>query len=170
MAIADSKSVQGEADDGPRLALADLVLLRIASGGATRAQLQKDLSSLVAPKISGTAFRRAAELAIGQFNAQNIILEAKGRLSLTATGLRNAQSLLGWDNVGDAPWLEVRNGPLNVEPQPNGPLLVTGNLEIVSGTGRTVNKVTKTWLCRCGQSKNKPYCDSSHKAAGFVAD
>lgn len=66
--------------------------------------------------------------------------------------------------------LEVRNGPVDVQPQPNGPLKVTGNLEIVSGTGRTVNKVTKTWLCRCGQSKNKPYCDSSHKAAGFVAD
>lgn len=66
--------------------------------------------------------------------------------------------------------LEVRNGPVNVQPQPNGSLLVTGNLEIVSGTGRTINKVTKTWLCRCGQSKNKPYCDSSHKVAGFVAD
>lgn len=66
--------------------------------------------------------------------------------------------------------LEARNGPVNVQPQPNGPLLVTGNLEIVSGTGHTVNKVTRTWLCRCGQSKNKPYCDSSHKAAGFLAD
>lgn len=66
--------------------------------------------------------------------------------------------------------LEVRNGPLNVQPQPNGPLMVVGNLEIVSGTGRTVNKVTKTFLCRCGESKNKPYCDGSHKAAGFVAD
>jgi CDGSH-type Zn-finger protein/uncharacterized Fe-S cluster protein YjdI len=66
--------------------------------------------------------------------------------------------------------LEVRNGPVDVQPQPNGPLKLTGNLEIVSGTGRTVNKVTKTLLCRCGQSKNKPYCDSSHKAAGFVAD
>jgi len=66
--------------------------------------------------------------------------------------------------------LEVRNGPLNVQPQPNGPLLVTGNLEVVTGTGHTVNKVTRTWLCRCGQSKNKPYCDGSHKAAGFLAD
>lgn len=66
--------------------------------------------------------------------------------------------------------LEVRNGPLNVQPLPNGPLQVTGNLEVVTGTGRTVNKVTKTWLCRCGQSKTKPYCDGSHTAAGFQAD
>ncbi len=66
--------------------------------------------------------------------------------------------------------LEARNGPVNVEPQPNGSLKVTGNLEVVTGTGRTINKVTQAWLCRCGQSKNKPYCDGSHKAAGFVAE
>jgi CDGSH-type Zn-finger protein/uncharacterized Fe-S cluster protein YjdI len=66
--------------------------------------------------------------------------------------------------------LEVRNGSLNVEPTPNGSLKVTGNLEVVSGTGRTVNKVTQVWLCRCGQSQNKPYCDGSHKPAGFVAE
>lgn len=66
--------------------------------------------------------------------------------------------------------LEVRNGPVNVQPLANGPLMVAGNLEIVSGTGRTTDKVTKVFLCRCGHSKNKPYCDGSHKAAGFVAD
>ncbi len=66
--------------------------------------------------------------------------------------------------------LEVRNGPVRIDPQTNGSLKLTGNLEIISGTGRTVNKVTQVWLCRCGQSQNKPYCDGSHKAAGFVAD
>ena len=65
--------------------------------------------------------------------------------------------------------LAERNGPLDVQARPNGPLRMVGNLEIVSGTGRTCNKVTETYLCRCGQSKNKPYCDGSHKAAGFVA-
>lgn len=66
--------------------------------------------------------------------------------------------------------LAVRNGPVDVSPQPNGPLKVVGNLEVVSGTGHTINKVTQTFLCRCGHSQNKPYCDGSHKAAAFVAD
>jgi len=66
--------------------------------------------------------------------------------------------------------LAVRNGPVNVLPIPDGPLRVIGNLEVVTGTGRTCNKVSETYLCRCGQSKNKPYCDGSHKAAGFKAE
>jgi CDGSH-type Zn-finger protein len=59
---------------------------------------------------------------------------------------------------------------VEVFPNPNGSLKVTGNLEVVSGTGRTVNRVTQVWLCRCGQSANKPYCDGSHKRVGFVAE
>lgn len=66
--------------------------------------------------------------------------------------------------------LAVRNGPLAVEPQLDGPLKVTGNLEITSGTGRTIARVTETWLCRCGGSANKPYCDGTHRKIGFKGD
>jgi CDGSH-type Zn-finger protein/uncharacterized Fe-S cluster protein YjdI len=66
--------------------------------------------------------------------------------------------------------LATRDGPVAVDPTLNGPLHVTGACEIVSGTGRTINRVTDTWLCRCGQSKNKPYCDGSHRAAGFRSE
>lgn len=60
--------------------------------------------------------------------------------------------------------------PLCVTPTRNGPLEVQGNMEVISGTGRTVARLTKTWLCRCGGSKKKPYCDGSHCAIGFTAD
>lgn len=66
--------------------------------------------------------------------------------------------------------LAVRDGPVNVAPVANGPLHVVGSLEVVSGTGRTCNKVSEAYLCRCGQSKNKPYCDGSHKTADFKAE
>jgi len=64
--------------------------------------------------------------------------------------------------------LAVRGGALTVTPAPNGPLRVQGPLEIVTGTGRTILRTTETYLCRCGASANKPYCDGSHKKIGFV--
>jgi CDGSH-type Zn-finger protein/uncharacterized Fe-S cluster protein YjdI len=66
--------------------------------------------------------------------------------------------------------LGARDGRLTVTPLKNGPLQLDGNLEIVSGTGRTLNRVTQTYLCRCGASGNKPYCDGSHRKIGFAAD
>jgi CDGSH-type Zn-finger protein/uncharacterized Fe-S cluster protein YjdI len=69
--------------------------------------------------------------------------------------------------VKDSQPLPRRDGPLVIEPVSDGPLHVLGSLEIVTGTGKTINRTTECWLCRCGQSRNKPYCDGSHKAAGF---
>ncbi len=66
--------------------------------------------------------------------------------------------------------LAARAGVLTVSPQKNGPLQVEGNLEICSGTGRTIDRVEKTWLCRCGHSQNKPFCDGTHRKIGFVAE
>ncbi len=66
--------------------------------------------------------------------------------------------------------LELRNGRVNITPKLNGPLLISGNLEVVSGTGRTINRVTKTVLCRCGNSANKPYCDGAHTRVGFKSE
>jgi CDGSH-type Zn-finger protein/uncharacterized Fe-S cluster protein YjdI len=65
--------------------------------------------------------------------------------------------------------LPVRDGPLDVTPLKDGPLRVEGNLEMCAGTGRTVARVTQAALCRCGHSRNKPFCDRSHVAAGFTA-
>lgn len=65
--------------------------------------------------------------------------------------------------------LPQRNGTLLVDPVSDGPLHVTGPLEVVSGTGRTLLRTTEAWLCRCGHSANKPYCDGSHTKVGFVS-
>jgi CDGSH-type Zn-finger protein len=73
--------------------------------------------------------------------------------------------------VGDAgPGLQAEGGPLTIVPQQNGNLAVDGNLTIVSGAGREAWRGTKTELCRCGQSKDKPFCDFSHVEAGFEAE
>ena len=51
----------------------------------------------------------------------------------------------------------------------NGSLRVEGDLEIVDQDGKTFGLAgrTKLSLCRCGQSANKPFCDSAHKACAF---
>ncbi len=49
----------------------------------------------------------------------------------------------------------------------NGPLECRGEIEIVTVDGVLVAKETEAWLCRCGQSANKPYCDGSHKKVEF---
>jgi CDGSH-type Zn-finger protein/ferredoxin len=49
----------------------------------------------------------------------------------------------------------------------NGPYAITGGVELMSvefGDGASKEHYT---LCRCGASKNKPFCDGSHWAVGF---
>jgi CDGSH-type Zn-finger protein len=69
--------------------------------------------------------------------------------------------------TGKAEMLPVRDGTLAVDPQIDGPLKVRGNMEIISGTGRVVARLTSTTLCRCGASNTKPFCDGSHARVGF---
>ena len=76
----------------------------------------------------------------------------------------------GEPESGEAETLSIKNGPLTVTPTKNGPLHVQGALEICSASGRTITRTMETWLCRCGHSQNKPFCDGSHNAAGFEAE
>ena len=66
--------------------------------------------------------------------------------------------------------LEEQGGRLTIKSVVNGPLLLSGNFAIVAGSGRIAWQGKQAALCRCGHSKNKPFCDGSHKDAGFEAD
>ena len=46
--------------------------------------------------------------------------------------------------------------------------MVEGNLEVFADDGTLITKDAKIWLCRCGLSANKPFCDGSHNKAGFA--
>ncbi len=78
-------------------------------------------------------------------------------------------SATGEPPTGQADMLAVRNGPLSIDPEVDGPLRVRGNLEITSGTGRVVARVEQARLCRCGGSATKPFCDGTHARIGFRA-
>ena len=62
---------------------------------------------------------------------------------------------------------------VTIRMRPNGPLVVEGPVTIVDSQGNrfpiSPDKPAVA-LCRCGQSKNKPFCDGSHKGCEFVSD
>jgi len=49
----------------------------------------------------------------------------------------------------------------------NGPLLVSGTLKVILVDGTEEIKKRSTAFCRCGASKNKPYCDGTHNRINF---
>ncbi len=49
----------------------------------------------------------------------------------------------------------------------NGPLHITGMLELRNDKGKLIEKNNELYLCRCGHSNNKPYCDGQHKEIMF---
>jgi CDGSH-type Zn-finger protein len=49
----------------------------------------------------------------------------------------------------------------------NGPLEITGNFRIADSRGRIIENEGPVYLCRCGGSRNKPYCDGTHRRKGF---
>jgi uncharacterized Fe-S cluster protein YjdI/CDGSH-type Zn-finger protein len=63
---------------------------------------------------------------------------------------------------------EDPEGPTTVTPVRDGPLLVTGKIEVRREDG-TVETLPRASLCRCGQSLHKPFCDNQHLATGFRA-
>ncbi|MGH7598395.1 MAG: CDGSH iron-sulfur domain-containing protein [bacterium] len=50
---------------------------------------------------------------------------------------------------------------------PNGPLYLRGDILLTSPDGSIMLEDTRVALCRCGASKNKPFCDGSHTRVGF---
>ena len=49
----------------------------------------------------------------------------------------------------------------------NGPLVVSGDFKLLLPSGEEQEVTRKTFFCRCGQSKNKPYCDGAHAGIKF---
>ena len=59
---------------------------------------------------------------------------------------------------------------VKIQVKKNGSVRVTGTVDFVDAEGNVLETKTDFSLCRCGASKEKPFCDGSHRDAGFVAD
>ncbi len=65
---------------------------------------------------------------------------------------------------------EIETGAkLRVMIHQNGPIELGGGFELRDDEGNTIHRGTSGWLCRCGHSGKKPFCDSSHKRVGFIS-
>ena len=49
----------------------------------------------------------------------------------------------------------------------NGPIIIKGDFTLLDAQGNELPIADPTYLCRCGHSKNKPFCDGMHKQIGF---
>lgn len=61
------------------------------------------------------------------------------------------------------------SGPLVLTLCKDGPVQCDGPVALFDAFGAPIATVQQTWLCRCGASKNKPYCDGSHQQVGFIS-
>ncbi len=62
------------------------------------------------------------------------------------------------------------NKNITIDILEDGPLIVKGIASIKNSKGQRVEVEKTTALCRCGQSDNKPFCDGTHKKAGFSGE
>lgn len=60
---------------------------------------------------------------------------------------------------------------VKIELRANGPYRVSGPIDLVDQQGNpyTIPEGQFVSLCRCGGSSNKPFCDGTHRDAGFDA-
>jgi len=88
----------------------------------------------------------------------------------------NSHFAAAFDDPGTAaPGVDARkematSGKLRVVPTANGPLHLQGQLTIRNAVNQVIFEGTETWLCRCGASATKPFCDGSHERIGFQAE
>jgi CDGSH-type Zn-finger protein/uncharacterized Fe-S cluster protein YjdI len=57
--------------------------------------------------------------------------------------------------------------PTVVLPIEDGPLLMIGDLDVRDADGEQITRETRLTLCRCGMSRNQPFCDNSHLRRGW---
>ncbi len=62
--------------------------------------------------------------------------------------------------------------PTKIVVKSNGSIKVEGDFELydMQGNKFDLNGRTRISLCRCGESKDKPFCDSTHRTCGFQSE
>ena len=49
----------------------------------------------------------------------------------------------------------------------NGPIKLSGEFTLTDADGEMIEAEGEVYLCRCGGSGNKPFCDGTHRSIGI---
>jgi uncharacterized Fe-S cluster protein YjdI/CDGSH-type Zn-finger protein len=95
-----------------------------------------------------------------------IVLEGHTADEIAEVVQRCPTGALHFRRLDGGPQESVPDQPI-IEPVPDGPLYVRGQVVIADEAGRVFREDTRVALCRCGQSRQMPFCDNSHRLVGF---
>lgn len=106
-----SKSAQASPEnDGAAGPIDDLILSRIAcSGGASRAQVVRDLAPLFAPRLSAAQWRTTADTTLARLMVGGLVREARSKLRLTEPGEAAVASFFGEEEAPARTWTDQRD-------------------------------------------------------------
>lgn len=90
-----------------------LMLVRIAcSGGATRAEIMRDLGPIFTHKLSPGEWRQLVTDANAELLAQGLAVQSRGRMTVSSIGREAADTFLGRKGSTSGSWQDVRDGRL----------------------------------------------------------
>lgn len=138
-----------------------------------QAQMQTGPSLDLTDVESLCAFGRFCDPAGQVWNLVEEEGEEAARLTIREAGLCPSGRLVAWDrstNVAIEPHFEPSLGLIE-DPKlgVSGAIWVRGGIPIISGDGEAYEVRNRVTLCRCGASRNKPFCDGSHVSVRFKA-
>ena len=59
---------------------------------------------------------------------------------------------------------------VTITPLKDGPDQITGSVTVLDEDGNILKEAESVFLCRCGHSANKPFCDGAHKREGWTSE
>lgn len=72
--------------------------------------------------------------------------------------------------IGNINFEKTHPATVKIRVKANGPLLIEGSSVVFGIDGKMLREGAKLSLCRCGLSKNRPFCDGAHKKQGWNVD
>ncbi len=121
-----------------------------------------------------SAWFLAGKTAAGEFDSTFYVVQVveliAGAANLTMMGLNIRDGLTMTGRIGGSSVPSADSHQPVIEERPSGPLVAKSIPRLIDPAGEDLQVRPAMALCRCGQSKNKPYCDGSHNDIGFVTD